>query len=333
MSRQQTDILKQPLPTILFTLVALLVAQTLRATTAAYPAESPAGALSPLGEWIDALLGEWGIVAVVLSVLVASVIITRIIARYSLSVVRSFVPMVLYVVGVCGVLFPVGSAALMLALLMMVHATDLMLMSFKRTERFSEVMRASFWSGLATLIVPDMVYLLALLPLQWLIWQRSPREMVAGVIMALLPLLPASFCWWVGGKEPLWLFGEWQAAITTPHTPDLALLYQQCGGLGSALLLGTLLVLTLASVVVFLVGYTSMRLRARKGHIYFATLFLVGLFMLLCGSQPIVALPIMGYASVPLIHTFFVRRKGALSATIYIIVVCLSLLAATLPLL
>lgn len=333
MSRQQTDILKQPLPTILFTLVALLVAQTLRATTVAYAAESPAGVLSPLGEWIDALLGEWGIVAVLLSVLVASVIITRIIARYSLSVVRSFVPMVLFVVGVCGVLFPVGSAALMLALLMMVHATDLMLMSFKRTERFSEVMRASFWSGLATLIVPDMVYLLALLPLQWLIWQRSPREMVAGVIMALLPLLPASFCWWVGGKEPLWLLGEWQAAITTPHTPNLALLYQQCGGLGSALLLGTLLVLTIASVVVFLAGYTSMRLRARKGHIYFATLFLVGLFMLLCGSQPIVALPIMGYASVPLIHTFFVRRKGALSATIYIIVVCLSLLAAALPLL
>lgn len=333
MSRQQTDILKQPLPTILFTLVALLVAQTLRATTVAYAAESPAGVLSPLGEWIDALLGEWGIVAVLLSVLVASVIITRIIARYSLSVVRSFVPMVLFVVGVCGVLFPVGSAALMLALLMMVHATDLMLMSFKRTERFSEVMRASFWSGLATLIVPDMLYLLALLPLQWLIWQRSPREMVAGVIMALLPLLPASFCWWVGGKEPLWLLSEWQAAITTPHTPNLALLYQQCGGLGSALLLGTLLVLTIASVVVFLAGYTSMRLRARKGHIYFATLFLVGLFMLLCGSQPIVALPIMGYASVPLIHTFFVRRKGALSATIYIIVVCLSLLAAALPLL
>lgn len=334
MQRQQTDILKQPIPTLLFTFVALLAAETLRAIRVPYEAESLVGMLSPLGEWIDISLGYvGGIVVAILSVVVASVIITRIISRYSLSVVKSLVPMVLFVVGVCGVAFSIGSPSILLAVLMIVHATDLMIMSFKRTERFSEVMRASFWTGLAALVVPDMVYLLLLLPLQWLIWQRSPREMVAGVIMALLPLLPASFCYWVGGKEPLWLVGEWCKALSVPHTPDLVGLYHSVGGLGSAMLFGALLLLTLLSIVVFVAGFTSMRLRARKGHIYFTTLYLVGLVMLLYGLHPAVALSVMGFASVPLIHTFFVRRKGVASAIIYMVLVALSLISTLIPLL
>lgn len=334
MRRQQTDILKQPIPTLLFTFVALLVVQTLRAVRAPLGAESVGGVLSPVGEWIDSSLGHvGGMVVVLLSVVVASVIITRIISRYSLSVIKSLLPMVLFVVGVCGVVFPIGSPAIALALLMIVHATDLMIMSFKRSERFSEVMRASFWTGLAALVVPDMVYLLLLLPLQWLIWQRSVREMVAGVIMALHPLLLASFCYWVGGEEPLWLVGEWWQTITPLHAPDFAGLYHSVGGLGSTLLFGSLLLLTLLSMVVFVTSFTSMRLRARKGHIYFTTLYFVGLAMLLLGSEPQVALPVMGYASVPLIHTFFVRRKGVVSAIIYMVLVALTLVCALLPLL
>lgn len=334
MQRQRTDILKQPIPTLLFTFVALLATEILRAIRTPHSAESLAGALSPLGEWIDSSLGyAGGVVIALLSVVVASVIITRIISRYSLSVVKSLVPMVLFVVGVCGVVFPVGSPSILLAVLMIVHATDLMIMSFKRSERFSEVMRASLWTGLAAFVVPDMVYLLLLLPLQWLIWQRSPREMVAGAIMALLPLLPTSFCYWVGGKEPLWFVGEWYKSLSVLHTPDLTGLYHSTGGLGSAVLFGALLLLTLLSIVVFVSGFTSMRLRARKGHIYFTTLYLVGLFMLLYGLHPAVALPIMGFASVPLIHTFFVRRKGVASAIIYMVLVALTLSLSLTPLL
>lgn len=329
MSRRQTDILKQPIPTLLVTFAVLLTIQTLRAIGTPYGVESLSGFLSPLGELIDTSLGYYGgIVVVLLCVVVASIIITRIISRYSLSVIRSLVPMVLFIVGVCGVLFPIGSPSAMLALLMSIHATDLMIMSFRRTERFSEVMRAAFWSGCATLLIPDMVYPLLLLPLQWLIWQRSPREMVAGVIMALVPLLPTSFGWWVAGEKPLWFVGEWSSRITLLHTPSLSPLLHSSIGIGSKLLLGVLVVLCVASVAVYLSGFSSMRLRARKGHIYFTALYTVGLLMLLCGCSPAIAIPLMGYASVPLIHTFFVRRKGMMSATIYIIIVLLSLAAS-----
>ena len=137
----------------------------------------------------------------------------------------------------------------------------------------------------------------------------------------------------MAGEEPLWLLREWSSSITPLHSPDFAELFESVGGWDCVMLFGALVLLTLSSMVVFMGGISSMRLRARKGHIYFTVLYLVGLFMLLHGSEPVVAIPVMGYASVPLIHTFFVRRKGVASTIIYIAVVALSLTTAILPLL
>jgi hypothetical protein len=214
---------------------------------------------------------------------------------------------------------------------MIVHATELMIMSFKRTERFSEVMRAAFWTGLAALIIPDLIYVAHLLPIQWFIWQRSPREMVAGVIMFFLPLLPASYLWWLGGQEFGWLTREWFSTLS-PITPiDLAEFYGSIGGLMTTTLFGILTLLTLASIVVFVGSFGSMRIRARKGHLYFALLYIVGAAMLLLGVPVAVAMATMGFASVPLIHTFFVRREGTVSAIIYIVVLLATLLTAIYP--
>ena len=303
----------------------------MRALVAPFVAESVEGVLSPVGVWMDSMCGEvMATIIGVLMLLVGSLTLTRIIGRYSLSVIRSLVPMVLFAICSYGVLLPIGSPALLAALLMVIHATELMIMSFKRTERFGEVMRAAFWTGMAALLVPDMVYVLALLPVQWLIWQRSPREMTAGVIMLLLPLLPASFCYWAGGESPLWLIGEWSRALSPLHIADFGALYNSVGGVAPTVLFGVLLLLTLASIVVFFGGFTSMRLRARKGHIYFSLLYLVGVAMLLLGIPVVVALPVMGFASVPLIHTFLVRRKGAVGVVVYVAIVLLTLATSVL---
>lgn len=274
-----------------------------------------------------------GSIIVLIAVLLASLIITRIISRYSLSVIRSLVPMVLFSICVCGSLLPIGSPALALSVLMIVHATELMIMSFKRTERFSEIMRAAFWTGLAALIIPDLVYVALLLPIQWFIWQRSPREMVAGTIMFLLPLLPTSYLWWQGGKEFGWLIHEWWGSLSPIAHIDFAEFYGSIGGLMPTILFGILTLLTLASIVVFVGGFGSMRIRAHKGHLYFSLLYTLGVAMLLWGLPTAVAIAVMGVASVPLIHTFFVRRKGVMSAIIYILVLLVTLFTAIYPLL
>lgn len=327
------DTLKQPTLTLLVTFAALLTMQTLRAIRVPLASESIIKSLSPVGVWLDSLMGLTGeVVVVTLGVLLSAVLITRIIGRYSLSVVRSFVPMALLVICSCGVLYPIGNPSIALAVAMIIHATDLMIMSFKRSERFGEVMSAALWTSLATLLVPDCVYLAALLPVQWIIWQRSLREMIAAIMTFLAPLLIAACFYWFRGEEFGWFFGEWSGALShIGFTPPEAL-YAELGGTFGSVLCGVVVLMSLVSIVVFLSMQRGMRLRARKGHIYFSLLFFVGVTMLLAGIPAAIALPVMGVASVPLIHTFFVRYKGLVSVLIYVIMVALATLSALLPL-
>lgn len=327
------DTLKQPTLTLFVTFAALLTMQTLRATRLPLASEFVGGSLSPVGEWLDGLMGPAGeVAAVTIGVLLSAVLITRIIGRYSLSVVRSFVPMALLVICSYGVLYPIGSPSMVFAVAMIIHATDLMIMSFKRSERFGEVMRAALWTSLAALLVPDLVYLVALLPVQWCIWQRSPREMIAALITLLAPLFIATCFYWFRGEEFGWFFDKWSGALSPIGIIAPEELYVELGGILGATLCGIVVLMTLVSIGVFVGMQRGMRLRARKGHIYFSLLFLLGLVMLFVGIPSSIALPVMGVASVPLIHTFFVRHKGLVSVLIYIIMVALVALSALLPL-
>lgn len=330
MKQQKTDILRQPIPTLFLSYGVLLALLTLRALRAPLGVEVSEGvSLSPVGEWINGSLGGvMGTVVSVGSIFLGSVIVTRIIGRYALSVIRSMVPLVLFVVSLCGIVFPVENPALMVALLMVVHATELMINSFRRSEQFGYVMRAAFWTALAALLVPHFVVVVVLLPIQWLLWQRSPREMFAGVLLLMVPLLMSSFCWWVAGESPLWVVSEWWRSLCEVGGDGISLFVSL---LDSPLRLALFVLhtlLTLGGIATYIGSYGSMRLRARKGHLYFILLYLVGIAMLLCGLSPVAALAISGFASVPMIYTFYVRHTGLVSALIYLALIALPVVDA-----
>ena len=330
MAQPRTDILKQPIPMLLLTFVVLLAALVVRSLGGSLESAGGGVELSLVGELVDGWFGgAWSYVVGAICVAFASVIITRITSRYSLSVIRSFVPMVLYVVCTCGVVYPLASPSVGVALLMIVYATELMILSFRRTEQFGSVMRAAFWSGMAAMLVPDLVYVVALLPLHWLVWQRSPREMVSAIIMLLLPMLYGSVGFWFAGSPFEWFVQHWGESLSGWSGVDWAVLYESLGSLLGAVLFGAITLLSLASMAVFASGYGTMRIRARKGHVVFSATYLIGLFMLIVVGLPAeLALPVMGVGVVPLIYTFFVKHKGAVSTIIYIGVVLLTIAVA-----
>lgn len=327
--RREHDIIKQPILTLLVTVGALFLLLTSRAIRSPYATEQAVGITSPVGVWIDSLLGPFGgVVVVVGAIVAASLIITRVINRYSLSVIRSFMPIVLFAVCVLGVVYPISSPSIMLALLMLTEASELMFLSFKRQERFSQVMRGAFWTALAALIVPQISYLLILLPVQWVIWQRSTREMFAGALMVPLPMLLGSCLFWFGGHPFGWLLDEWYNGFPPIEVTNFAELYASSGGILNSALWGVVMLVTLWSILVFLGSYHSMRTRARKGHIIFTLFFLLEVLMFLFGCHTMVIVPLMGLSAVPLIHTLFVKRKDILSMVIYFVLIGLTALSA-----
>lgn len=320
MQQRKPDIVKQPIPLILGTfaaVVALLVARAVR-TTLSCEAEV-AGVLSVVGVWFDGLFSPlWSVVFTVVATVASAVVLTRIISRYSISVIRSFIPLVLFSLLVCGVSFPVGSPSLWLAIFLLAHSAELMVGSFKRKTMFDDVMCASFYAGLAALLVPDFVWASLLIVYQWSLYRRSARECVAGGVMWLLPIVPAEFVSWVvGGKVGL-VVEDWAAGLSLPGVSSVNDVVQQCGGVFGGVLVGACLLLGVVCLVAFVAAYGAMRIRARKIHLYFSALFLVGVAMLLLGFPVVVALPIVGMGAVPLVHTFFVRVPGVWSVIIYI---------------
>lgn len=319
MYQRRLDIVKQPIPIILGTFGLLIALLTIRAVGAPLSCEDVEGMLSPVGVWFDGLFSPlWAVVFSVVMAVASAVVFTRIISRYSISVIRSFIPLVLYGVFVCGVVFGVGSPSLQLSLFLLAHSAELMVGSFRRCEMFDEVMCASFYAGLAALLVPDLLYVSLLIAYQWMLYRRSVRESVAGAIMWLLPIVPAEFVGWLAGGKVGDVAAGWIESLSHLQLGSVDSLLTACGGTFGVVLLGMLLLLGAVGVVKFVASYGTMRIRARKIHLYFALLFLLGVVMLLLGVSPVVSVPIVGMGAVPLVHTYFVRRPGVVSAAIYV---------------
>lgn len=281
-----------------------------------------AGSLSPLGVALDGLVGGYGWVAAVASlivVLLSATVFTRLILRYSLSVIRSLLPLVLYGVWVLGSGF-VPSLSLHLAGFMLIRSAGLMIHSFKREERFNDVMCASVYVILAALLVPDLVWTLLLLPVAWSTFRRTPREVLCSLLAMVAPLLVVSYVWWVPTGR-VWTFLEgWYGGLTKLHLDPTALLaYVDAMGPTNVAMVALLVLLTLASVVVYVRSRGAMRLRARKVHVCFLLHFVVGVVLLLGGAPVATSVLLMAVGSVPLLHTFFVHCPGLPTALIYLL--------------
>ena len=327
MTGRKIDIIRQPIPTLFATFGVLLALLTIRSVGTPYAGESLAGHLSPLGEWIDGVLsGGWGIATTIVATFVSGIIITRIISRYSISVIRSFMPMVLYIIGVGGVLFTPTSPSLHLCWLLMLRSAELLIAGFKRYEMFDSVMCSAVYAATAVLIIPDLVWTLPLLVVEWLTYRRSGREIAAALVAMCGPVAICTFAWWTADHN-VWAFAEgWAEGISTPRLVNFGQLYTQCGGLVPTLLLGLYVVLSLLSIGTFATGWHGMRLRARKIHACFTLLWLLGTLMLLLGIPAAIAIPTMSVGAIPLIHTFLVRNPGLFSALYYLVLVATTLL-------
>lgn len=324
MYHRKLDIIKQPIPIVLGTFALLVALLTLRAVDAPLLGEVSGGIFSPVGVWFNGLFGEVGYVAFsVVMTMASAVVFTRIISRYSISVIRSFLPLTLYGIMVCGVLFAVCSPALQFSLFLLAHSAELMVGSFKRQSMFDDVMCASFYAGLATLLVPDLVYVSLLVVYQWVLYRRSMRECIAGGILLLLPIVPAEFVGWLMGGSVGDITSGWLEALSPLGNFSWDSLVQACGGVFGTALLVILVLLGAVSVVMFLASYMSMRTRARKIHLYFTIVFLVGVAMLFLGASPVVSIGVLGMGIIPLVHTYFVRRPGVATTLVYILLLAL----------
>lgn len=319
----KTDILKQPAAIILLTEGALL----LTGVFFTLGEREALAAATPTAELIEGIFGGagtlFGALFATLLIIVNSLLAARIVTRYSASVVRSFVPMVLYIIAACATTTQTGSVIPQLTATLLIAGSSRLIRSFKRALIFAPLFEGFFLIGIIPLLYPNAFPIVLLSLLMMPIYERTPREWLAGLAGALLPTILCAWLWW--------LFAEQDVATTLNENLfalsnsglQIADLFT-IDRLSEGVLLSFMTLIVLCSLVSLIVAGSSMRTRPKKINWHF-TLIVLGALAMLIFEEPspyFYALFACGFAVIA--HLFFARWPHIITLIGYILLLILA---------
>lgn len=245
----------------------------------------------------------------------AALLVTRIVTRNMVLVVRTYLPALFFAVVASGFYRPDNGAASAVAALLLIAGSDRLIAGFRRKASFDPLFRGAFLLGTAPLVAAPAVLFFPAVPVAVVLFRRNGHEAAVALIGYVLPLLVCSYVYW-GMGYPFGHVGEMLAgALTTPAASDMLTLR---AGLWRMALAALLLLLTALSIVSFAGHAAQMRTRARRIFLYFIYMLVpgAGLFLLPGRSPEMFALLAVPLAVIA--PNFFVRHTGALPALLYL---------------
>ncbi len=306
--------------------VVLLLLFVYRAEIAPIAADAVSVAGAPLGRVVDGWFADslWLTqLAVILLAVVNVMVVMMIATRYMLYGVRSFKPVLFYLVAACGLVIPAAPVSVYLAGLLIVMGMTSLVSCFKRGFAPDTVFRGALLLGMAPLLLAQAAVYIVLVPLAVGIFLRSGRELVVGVVGALLPAAVCCYVWWwTGGGflEPLQAM--WTAVTGGERMPvgEWGIPRLVCMGLG---------VLAALFSAVTLISGKVMRYRSRKILTFIALAFLFGMGLFALPGPPAAAIPLVAAPFAILAPLWFMRRRTRFS-TLFFAIYILSAAAANL---
>lgn len=327
----KSDIARQPLAVTVFS--ALVLAAVPAVAVVRLPHVLPVPCEGPLAVWTEpafAALPVWARAAAwSLSALACGVSVVRLVNRYSVAVIRVYLPLVFYVAAACGLLVPlaglpgggfwsfpssvaVPGAAAVLVPPLLTAATSLQVESFRRSYRFSAFFRASFYLGMLPLLYSPALPLVLLVPLSALLYGRAPRELAVGAVGAVLPAALAAFGLWAADAS----VGDAAARLWEPFTASGS-------PFGRGFVPLVTLALVAASVVIGAAGiagrWRGLRTRPRKIYRHCFWLLLLGLAGIPFSAAPAAALGILAPALSVILTGQFLRGRGIAGTGAYVL--------------
>lgn len=261
------DVIRQPLGVVAATFVIMMACVVIRVTTAPYPAETDLAADMPLGRAIDSLFPTGaaactvGLVAAILN----ATLLAGMIVRYSVSAVRTYLPMAVYAMTAYGICFPAGSVSATLVPLLLILGSTQMIAAFKRSYQFEHVFKSAFCIGLLPMLYAPALPLVLIVPVTLVLYRRTLREAVVAAAGLLLPFFICSVVWW-GLGDSFGLMGhELLAGTTLGEDTALPALFGE-KGVWSKVYIGLFAALTLCSAIIILRTLPSLRTRAKNPY-------------------------------------------------------------------
>lgn len=245
-------------------------------------------------------------------------LISQLAIRMAPGASRNYLPIQVFVVAACATGAPslVGLAAALFTVAGMRRAA----MSMHKQMRLESVFRAGLFFGLAALLYPPAAVVAAVMtPATLVIYKRSGREWIAGLVGLWLPFALVSFVHWALGTGPV---GE---LVGSPRElwASVATASGWLAGIpfGSAIVGGSVIAFGAVAVVCGLGMRKGVRTTPRRFMVSVSILFVASLASLaIPGSGPD-ALPMIGVGAACATPYGFTGRRATVSAVAYFLMV------------
>lgn len=316
------ELKRQPFAGVFFTFALLLGVMMLRLVNAPYTCEVNAVSDLPTGMLLDSLTISTALrnVITILFLVVNSVLMMRITIRYRINGTHNYTALPLYLVGGYAMFIPYMSISGLLASSMLIITGEQMIGSFKRTNRFGSVYGAMFCMGVLLLLHTSFSVLLLLVPVMFLLFERTMREAIIGVTGLATPLLFCMFGWWVGGESSLYIFYVYYSAIITPSDLN-ALQAILTAGFPIKIFICTLFILIIYCICISIRLLPRMRTRARRVHIFSFAMLACVVLMPLLPSSNIFLFGLFGFPFSQLGSSALTNNSRWWSIIIYVIII------------
>lgn len=219
------NILRQPTWLIVASSVLLAVIAVVRAFVAPSAVDIAVASSLPLSEWLE---GASELSPILYFVLVVMAIVCCMVNVLSTSLYsieagrRTTLPLQLWVLFGCGVVFPQNALTAYVAAFILSMALKNVARSFKRSYSFGAVFSASFAFGILPLLYAPFVVLYVVLPVVWTVARRTLRELVVSAVGMALPVLATAYVTWSMGGENGHIFGAIADSLTGTNALALA---------------------------------------------------------------------------------------------------------------
>ena len=292
---------------------------------APYTVESTVGVDMPLGRLIDGLLAGHRLAIhsiAMLTLFVNGALITRLIDKYNISTVRTYLPIVMYVVMGYGILAPFGTVGAVSVSMLLIVSSEQMIAAFKRSYTFNNVFNSAFCLGLMPLIYSTSLPLVLILPFALSLYRRTAREWIVAIVGLGLPLLLASAGWAAAGYGWGFIAGSLAEAFVTPAGVGVAAALKEVG-IAAYIYVVLALGIVLLSIAAIISGSHKAGVRARKIYVHFTCLTLLSAATFFIPSGTIVSIGLIAVSAALLSTAFFIRFRGLFALIAYIALIVL----------
>lgn len=322
------DIIRQPLSVTMVLFALLLIVFWGRHILLPLPQEGLTALATPLGGWINGLtdnLNEFRLLPAMVMIFINAMMVTRIMTNNMVLAVRTYISAIIYLIVSCGVFVSDNMLCAALSGYLLIRASQLFIVGFRRALSFDLFFRGAFLVGVSVLIYVPSAVMVLMLPIALKVFRRNGRESFIAFGGLLIPILLYVYICWAAGYPLHEALHE--CLINSVGydilSPDM--------GIARMIFMGALILVTSISIGTYTANARMMRNKASRIYTFFIYVLVISLGMMAMPCRSTADYAILALPLAVITPAYFVKNTGSVALLLWVLLLGSVIAANILP--